>query len=97
MAHLRPLKADHRFGRSYAERLSEYVEFTISPMREKEFPEQLATIMRELRKRSRRRADARGDGCLRLRRLRTDRGTAIGDGACNVANAIQLRGLMSMT
>ncbi|MGN9806817.1 hypothetical protein [Micromonospora sp. L32] len=47
MAHLRALKAERCHGRSYAEGLLEYVEFAVSLMRRKEFPERLVTIMQE--------------------------------------------------
>ncbi|MFI6015448.1 PqqD family protein [Streptomyces sp. NPDC051243] len=47
MAHLRALKAERCHGRTYAEGLSEYVEFAISLMHKKEFPPQLVALMRE--------------------------------------------------
>jgi FAD/FMN-containing dehydrogenase len=45
MAHLRGLKCEHVFGRSYAEGLTEYVNFALSLMRRKEFPERLIKVM----------------------------------------------------
>jgi hypothetical protein len=47
MAHLRGLKAEHVFGRAYAEGVAEYVEFAVDLMRTKEFPEQLVRVVRE--------------------------------------------------
>jgi hypothetical protein len=46
MAHLRALKCERRYGRSYAEGLAEYVDFALSLMRQKEFPETLIEAMR---------------------------------------------------
>jgi hypothetical protein len=45
MAHLRGLKVEHVFGRSYDEGLDEYVSFAIGIMRNKQFPDQLVTAM----------------------------------------------------
>lgn len=47
MAHLRALKCERRYGRTYAEGLEEYVEFAISLMHRKEFPPALVEIMRK--------------------------------------------------
>jgi hypothetical protein len=46
MAHLRALKAEHVFGRSYAEGMAEYVEFALGLMRKKEIPPALIEKMR---------------------------------------------------
>jgi hypothetical protein len=46
MAHLRGLKCAHIYGRSYAEGVLEYVEFAISLMLEKRFPEFLIEKIR---------------------------------------------------
>jgi len=46
MAHLRGLKCARVYGRSYSEGLVEYVEFALSLMRKKEFPEPLIETMR---------------------------------------------------
>ncbi|MEU1306778.1 MULTISPECIES: PqqD family protein [Streptomyces] len=46
MAHLRALKWERRYGRTYAEGLDEYVEFAVSLMHQKEFPPVLVEIMR---------------------------------------------------
>jgi hypothetical protein len=47
MAHLRALKCERRYGRSYADGLDEYVTFAISLMHKKEFPPQLVQVMRD--------------------------------------------------
>jgi hypothetical protein len=47
MAHLRALKCEHVYGRSYAEGLDEYVRFGLVLMGKKEFPEPLIERMRE--------------------------------------------------
>ncbi|WP_252395371.1 PqqD family protein [Streptantibioticus parmotrematis] len=47
MAHLRALKCERRYGRTYADGLDEYVRFAISLMGKKEFPPQLVELMRE--------------------------------------------------
>ncbi len=47
MAHLRALKCERRYGRSYADGLAEYVEFAIALMHKKEFPPQLVQLMRD--------------------------------------------------
>jgi amino acid adenylation domain-containing protein len=47
MAHLRGLKSEHRYGRSYSEGLSEYVDFAIGLMRDKDFPERLIEMIRQ--------------------------------------------------
>jgi hypothetical protein len=47
MAHLRGLKAERVFGREYGDGIAEYVEFAVSLMRQKDFPEQLVGVMRE--------------------------------------------------
>jgi hypothetical protein len=39
MAHLRGLKCEHVYGRSYAEGIEEYVKFAISLMHQKQFPD----------------------------------------------------------
>jgi hypothetical protein len=41
MAHLRGLKVEHRYGRSYAEGIAEYVAFAVGLMRRKDFPAHL--------------------------------------------------------
>jgi hypothetical protein len=46
MAHLRGLKVEHRYGRSYAEGVAEYVTFAVGLMLKKEFPEQLVASVR---------------------------------------------------
>jgi hypothetical protein len=46
MAHLRGLKCEHVYGRSYAEGLAEYVEFALGLMRKKDFPPHLIETMR---------------------------------------------------
>jgi hypothetical protein len=46
MAHLRGLKCERLYGRSYGEGLDEYVEFGVSLMRSKEFPARLIETMR---------------------------------------------------
>ena len=45
MAHLRGLKSERRYGRSYAEGLAEYVDFATGIMRKKDFPEHLVEMM----------------------------------------------------
>jgi hypothetical protein len=45
MAHLRGLRSERVFGRSYAEGLEEYVQFALSLMRAKEFPPRLVEMM----------------------------------------------------
>lgn len=47
MAHLRGLKAEHVFGRSYEEGIREYVDFALALMQKKGFPEQLTQLMRK--------------------------------------------------
>jgi hypothetical protein len=46
MAHLRALKVERVFGRSYAEGLAEYVAFALDLMRKKDIPPQLVELMR---------------------------------------------------
>ncbi|MPZ26587.1 MAG: PqqD family protein [Micromonosporaceae bacterium] len=46
MAHLRALKCERVFGRSYAEGMAEYVEFALGLMRRKDFPPDLVELMR---------------------------------------------------
>jgi hypothetical protein len=46
MAHLRGLKCERVFGRSYAEGLAEYVAFALDLMRKKDFPPELVELMR---------------------------------------------------
>ncbi|GAA1552598.1 hypothetical protein GCM10009789_02730 [Kribbella sancticallisti] len=46
MAHLRGLKAERLFQRSYDEGLAEYVEFALGLMRKKDIPESLVEMMR---------------------------------------------------
>jgi hypothetical protein len=46
MAHLRGLKCEHRYGRSYAEGLQEYVDFAIGLMQAKQFPQHLIEMIR---------------------------------------------------
>ncbi|MGH8896617.1 MAG: PqqD family protein [Egibacteraceae bacterium] len=46
MAHLRGLKCERLYGRSYSEGLVEYVQFALALMRKKEFPELLVETMR---------------------------------------------------
>jgi hypothetical protein len=46
MAHLRGLKCERVFGRSYAEGLAEYVDFAVGLMRKKDFPVELIEVMR---------------------------------------------------
>ncbi len=46
MAHLRGLKCEHVYGRSYAEGLTEYVGFALGLMRKKDFPPDLVEMMR---------------------------------------------------
>jgi hypothetical protein len=46
MAHLRALKCEHVYGRSYEEGLAEYVEFALGLMRKKDFPPALVETMR---------------------------------------------------
>lgn len=45
MAHLRGLKCEHLYGRSYGEGIAEYVGFAVNLMRRKDFPEHLIDIM----------------------------------------------------
>jgi len=47
MAHLRGLKAERLFSRDYRDGQREYVNFALSLMRKKEFPDSLIEIMRE--------------------------------------------------
>lgn len=47
MAHLRGLKAERLFRRHYRDGMSEYVNFALSLMRKKEFPDSLIEMMRE--------------------------------------------------
>jgi hypothetical protein len=47
MAHLRGLKAELRYGRSYEAGLAEYVEFAIGLMGKKDFPEHLIESIRD--------------------------------------------------
>jgi hypothetical protein len=47
MAHLRGLKCERVFGRSYAEGLAEYVSFALGLMRKKDFPPELIERMRQ--------------------------------------------------
>ncbi|MGW7001548.1 PqqD family protein [Streptomyces sp. NPDC054933] len=47
MGHLRALKCERRYGRTYADGLDEYVNFAISLMHKKEFPPQLVQLMRD--------------------------------------------------
>ncbi|MFC7394089.1 hypothetical protein [Scopulibacillus cellulosilyticus] len=44
MAHLRGLKVEYLYGRSYKEGIEEYVEFTTKLMKQKEFPEDLIQL-----------------------------------------------------
>jgi hypothetical protein len=46
MAHLRGLKAEHLFQRSYDEGMAEYVEFALGLMRNKDIPGELVEMMR---------------------------------------------------
>lgn len=46
MAHLRALKCEHVYGRTYEEGLAEYVEFALGLMRKKDFPPDLVETMR---------------------------------------------------
>lgn len=46
MAHLRGLKCERVYGRSYAEGVAEYVEFAVDLMRRKDFPPELVASMR---------------------------------------------------
>lgn len=46
MAHLRGLKCEHVYGRSYDEGLAEYVEFALGLMGKKDFPPSLVELMR---------------------------------------------------
>jgi hypothetical protein len=46
MAHLRGLKCERLYGRSYRAGVEEYVEFALALMRKKEYPEHLVDIMR---------------------------------------------------
>ncbi|WP_437757465.1 PqqD family protein [Sorangium sp. So ce1389] len=45
MAHLRGLKCERMYGRSYAEGIAEYVDFAVGLMRKKEFPKVLVDMM----------------------------------------------------
>ncbi|MBZ4420716.1 hypothetical protein [Myxococcus sp. RHSTA-1-4] len=45
MAHLRGLKCERLYGRSYEEGIAEYVRFALSLMRQKQFPPQLVETM----------------------------------------------------
>jgi hypothetical protein len=47
MAHIRGLKCQYIYGRSYAEGISEYVDFAVSLMRDKRFPDFLVAKIRE--------------------------------------------------
>jgi hypothetical protein len=47
MAHLRGLKSERVFQRSYAEGMAEYVDFALGLMRKKDFPPGLVELMRE--------------------------------------------------
>lgn len=47
MAHLRGLKCERLYGRSYRDGLREYVDFACSLMRRKEFPDRLIDSMRD--------------------------------------------------
>ncbi len=47
MAHLRGLKCERLYQRSYADGLAEYVEFALDLMRKKDFPPELIKQMRE--------------------------------------------------
>jgi hypothetical protein len=60
MAHLRALKAEHVYQRSYAEGLAEYVEFAAGLMRQKDIPTELIAQVR-----------ARYEGPGAARRMRT--------------------------
>lgn len=46
MAHLRGLKCERVYGRSYQEGMDEYAHFALGLMRRKEFPEHLVDVMR---------------------------------------------------
>lgn len=46
MAHLRALRCEHVYRRPYAEGLTEYVEFALGLMREKDYPADLIALMR---------------------------------------------------
>jgi hypothetical protein len=46
MAHLRALKCERVFDRSYAEGMSEYVEFAVGLMRKKDYPPELVDLIR---------------------------------------------------
>jgi hypothetical protein len=46
MAHLRGLKCERLFQRSYAEGMAEYVEFALGLMRHKDYPAELVDLMR---------------------------------------------------
>ncbi|WP_437742389.1 hypothetical protein WME73_44635 [Sorangium sp. So ce302] len=59
MAHLRGLKCERMYGRSYAEGIAEYVDFAVGLMRKKEFPQVLVDMML-----------ARYDGPEKLARMR---------------------------
>ena len=45
MAHLRGLKAEHMYSRTYGDGIAEYVNFAIDLMRKKDFPKQLIEVM----------------------------------------------------
>src|SRR5262249_14876839 len=47
MAHLRALKCERVYQRSYAEGMAEYVEFAVELMRRKDFPPELVEQMRQ--------------------------------------------------
>jgi hypothetical protein len=59
MAHLRGLKCERVYGRSYEEGITEYIRFAIDLMRRKEFPQELIDVML-----------ARYDGDDKRRRMR---------------------------
>lgn len=63
MAHLRGLRCEYRYGRSYAEGIAEYLTFAIGIMRDKDFPGQLIEAMR--------RRYAGEQGVLRMRERMT--------------------------
>jgi hypothetical protein len=45
MAHLRGLKAEYLYGRSYVEGIQEYVEFAVNLMKKKDFPDRLVELV----------------------------------------------------
>lgn len=47
MAHLRGLRTEHVYKRSYREGIDQYADFAIALMRKKDFPEHLISIMRQ--------------------------------------------------